>query len=383
MRITRLQLTNWRNFKTVDVQLAERVLIFGPNAAGKSNLLDAIRFLRDLTTSPGGLQYAVDLRGGMKRLRYLNARKHNSGRVGVAVEIGDHDSPAEWRYELHLTHQRSTGRPVVASELVSHRGVVVHRSDHDEDPELSTQTSLEQVSLSRQFRAFVDFLAGIEYLHLVPQIVRDPARGGSTPRDPYGGTFLAEVGRCPARDFERRRRIMEAALRVAVPKFESLQRVQDGDGSWHLQAKYKNFRPNAAEQDERDFSDGTLRLIGLLWTLSDKAAPQAPVLLEEPELSLHAEIIKVLPSLLQRASASGGRQVIASSHGTQLLDDPGVSPDEVLLLLPGAEATTVKLASDDPLICRLVESGSFTLGEAAQSDLVLPEIGQLMMLKMT
>lgn len=32
MRITRLRLANWRNFKNVDIALADRVLVFGPNA---------------------------------------------------------------------------------------------------------------------------------------------------------------------------------------------------------------------------------------------------------------------------------------------------------------------------------------------------------------
>mgnify|MGYP002781015023 CR=1 FL=1 len=41
MRFTRLQLKNWKNFRKVDVELQERVFIVGPNAGGKSNLLDA------------------------------------------------------------------------------------------------------------------------------------------------------------------------------------------------------------------------------------------------------------------------------------------------------------------------------------------------------
>ena len=156
-----------------------------------------------------------------------------------------------------------------------------------------------------------------------------PAGGGAAVHDPFGGTFLTEVGQCAKRDYERRRKVMETALQLAVPQFESIDRFQDPGGTWHLVARYKNFRPNASAQDERDFSDGTLRLIGLLWVLSDRSEPKAPVLLEEPELSLHAEILKVLPSLLARASTSVGRQVIASSHGSSMLEDPALSPDEL------------------------------------------------------
>lgn len=386
MRVTQLTLANWRNFKNVDVALAERVFLFGPNASGKSNLLDSIRFLRDLTTSPGGLQFAVNLRGGVSRLRFLNARRNNMGRVRVAVALGDDSEPKQWEYELDFTREKgSGGRPLVVAEIVRRNGVTIYEAGASlaNDPELATQTALEQVSLNRNFRELADFLSGVEYLHLVPQIVRDPARGGSSLHDPFGGTFLSEVGQCPKKDYERRRRVMESALKLAVPQFESIDRVRDAGGTWHLEARYKNFRPAASAQDERDFSDGTLRLIGLLWALSDKLEPRAPVLLEEPELSLHAEILKVLPGLIARASQSSHRQVIASSHGSAMLEDPGVSPDEVVLLMPGLEGTRVELASADPMVVSLVGGGSFTVGEAVRADLVLPGIEQLMSLKMT
>src|ERR1700675_138807 len=54
LRLTRLKLTNWRNFQSAEVSLAKRAFFIGPNASGKSNLLDAIRFLRDLVKPIAG-----------------------------------------------------------------------------------------------------------------------------------------------------------------------------------------------------------------------------------------------------------------------------------------------------------------------------------------
>lgn len=54
MYFTRLKLKNWRNFVSVDLALGERLFITGPNASGKSNLLDAFRFLRDIAKDGGG-----------------------------------------------------------------------------------------------------------------------------------------------------------------------------------------------------------------------------------------------------------------------------------------------------------------------------------------
>lgn len=48
MYITYLKLKNWRNFRNAEVRLAARSYLIGPNASGKSNLLDVFRFLRDV-----------------------------------------------------------------------------------------------------------------------------------------------------------------------------------------------------------------------------------------------------------------------------------------------------------------------------------------------
>jgi AAA15 family ATPase/GTPase len=61
LRLTRLKLTNWRNFQSAEVSLAKRAFFIGPNASGKSNLLDAIRFLRDLVKPiAGGFSTALE-----------------------------------------------------------------------------------------------------------------------------------------------------------------------------------------------------------------------------------------------------------------------------------------------------------------------------------
>ena len=75
MIVSHITVKNWRNFRAVDVDLRERQFIVGPNAAGKSNLLDVFRFLRDIAKPEGGgLQKAVKDRGGVSKIRSLAAR---------------------------------------------------------------------------------------------------------------------------------------------------------------------------------------------------------------------------------------------------------------------------------------------------------------------
>jgi predicted ATPase len=55
MKVRRLTLKNWMNFRNLDsVELSDRVFVIGPNASGKSNFLDALRFLRDVARPRGG-----------------------------------------------------------------------------------------------------------------------------------------------------------------------------------------------------------------------------------------------------------------------------------------------------------------------------------------
>ena len=117
MLITRLALKNWRNFKAVDVSLRERVFVIGPNASGKSNLLDVLRFLRDVAKPGGGLQRAVAERGGLTKLRCLQARRDPE--VSITVELADRvDQPAVWRYTLAFKSEgKGLQRVVVSKEL--------------------------------------------------------------------------------------------------------------------------------------------------------------------------------------------------------------------------------------------------------------------------
>ena len=88
MLISKLKLQNWRNFRKMEVDLRERVFVIGPNASGKSNLLDVFRFLRDVAQPKGGgLQRAVAARGGMTKLRCLLARRDPE--VLIEVELAE------------------------------------------------------------------------------------------------------------------------------------------------------------------------------------------------------------------------------------------------------------------------------------------------------
>lgn len=104
--------------------------------------------------------------------------------------------------------------------------------------------------------------------------------------------------------------------------------------------RYANWQARRSWQREDQFSDGTLRLLGLLWEL---AQPGDVLLLEEPELSLHSALVQQLPRVLARVTRD--KQVLFSSHSQELLSDRGVDPSEVLVLIPSNNGTEVSVAS--------------------------------------
>lgn len=375
LRFTRLHLENWRNFRTVDVDLQTRVFLVGPNASGKSNFLDAIRFLRDLTPG-GGLQTAiVGRRGGLSAVRCLAARQRPA--VTVHVTIGNDEEPAVWDYHLVVNQSGKQKAPTIEAERVMHHGkLILHRptsADRDDEERL-TQTYLEQVNANRDFREVAQFFSSVSYLHLVPQLVRDPDRSVGHKDDPFGGDLLERIAATPTKTRRARLKRIGEALRSAVPQLAGLDLVSDPGGRWHLEGRYEHWRPTAARHNEMQLSDGTLRLFGLLWSLLDG---QGPLLLEEPELSLHNGVVRLIPRLMSRAQRGRfPRQVIVSTHSTDLLSDVGVGLGEVLMLVPDREGTDVMLASRDEQLRDLVEGG-LPVGEAVMPRTKPANVDQL------
>ena len=118
MIISKLVLRNWRNFQSVAVDLQHRVFVVGPNASGKSNLLDSIRFLRDIARDGGGLQPALRSRGGLSKVRCLSARSEPDVEIDVSLAEASGVAPA-WRYSIGITQQvRGKRQPLLRHEKI-------------------------------------------------------------------------------------------------------------------------------------------------------------------------------------------------------------------------------------------------------------------------
>jgi hypothetical protein len=103
--------------------------------------------------------------------------------------------------------------------------------------------------------------------------------------------------------------------------------------------------------------------MGLLWAVLDGTGP---LLLEEPELSLHPEVVRYIPLMFARVQSRRHRQIIISTHSAEMLHGKGIGLKEVLLLKPTTEGTIVCPLESVPEAESLL-SGGLTVGDIAMA----------------
>jgi len=352
MLITRLKLKNWRNFRDVEVKLGPRGYLIGANASGKSNFLDVFRFLRTIAQSEGGgLQKALKDRGGLTKLRSLHARKDPEVRIEIELSESATDISPTWRYALAFKSEgKGLQRVLITEESVFHgdKEVLLRpRPEDHSDPTRLTQTYLEQINNNADFRELGEYFAGTTYLHLVPQLLKhsDEISGRIIESDPFGQGLLQRIAKTQPRTRKARLDRIQKALELAVPQFSELEFEQDSvTGTPHLKANFKHWRVHGSWQREDQFSDGTLRLLGLLWALQEG---DGLLLLEEPELSLNDAITEHIPLIIDRVlrKRKSSRQVLISTHSDNLIAEVG-DPQAVLLLEPSGNGSIIRTPNE-------------------------------------
>jgi hypothetical protein len=308
-------------------------------------------------TDGGGLQKAIKERGGLGKLRSLHARQDPGVRIEVELTDSAHVDPSSWRYVLAIRSEgKGQHRVMVSQESVEHNGKEVFtrpNAEDTKDPDRLTQTHLEQINNNSGFRPLVEFFSGTTYLHLVPQLLKYSGEIGSRvlENDPFGQGLMQSIAKTPVKTRDARLRRISSALAKAVPLFSELRFEQDVvTGLWHLAANFSHWRGHGAWQKEDQFSDGTLRLIGLLWVLQEG---DGLLLLEEPELSLNDGIVAHIPLMIDRILRDrkkrlSARQVLISTHSEVLLTEVA-DAQAVLLIEPGPNGSTIRAPDLDEL----------------------------------
>ncbi len=348
MRIQKIELKNWRNFRSAKVAIeADVIYLVGPNASGKSNFLDALRFLRDIAKPiGGGLQTALNERGGFSKVRCLHARGagKKKGMTNLEITVTLLDGEDTWTYDLAILQKSANSRPLVVREVVRHNEKSIierpQKNETDDDDQLAV-TFLEQAAQNKEFRDLSRYFSQITYAHLVPQLVKFGERisGHLLPDDPFGQAFMKRIADTSNKTRDARLKKISKALHEIVPGLDALQFIVDKEGRPHIEMRYQTHRPLPARQLEDQLSDGTLRLIALLWLLQEDHS--APLLLEEPELSLNEEIVRQLHRLFCKIGQRDN-QVFVTTHSYALLSNKGIPSSSIFRIIPGVEGSRIE-----------------------------------------
>lgn len=348
MRISRLKLRNWRNFKKVEISdLPGIVYVLGPNGAGKSNLLDALNFLKDVATlGDGGLQQAVHKRGGMGKVRCVYARK--SADVEIEVDLSDEDDDILWTYGLTFGSDKRSDKPFVLREsAIRHyktrdSKIICERVCGKEGSIANdfSRTNIEQTSNHNEFKNLANLLGQIRYFCLIPRLIRFSNQIDSRllPDDPFGQNFISRAFLTDEEIRNARLKKVEASLKTLIPQLESLNlRMDKTSGRPHLEAKFKGRNGHRAVFQEDQISDGIIRLIVILWICNELAGH--PAIIEDPEVSLNDGILREFSSFFGRSirQSKKGGQLFISTHNAALLSNPGINPDGVVVVRSSAE----------------------------------------------
>ncbi len=340
--LTRVVLRNYKSIGACDISPAQLCFFVGANGSGKSNFLDALRFVSDSLNF--SLDHALRDRGGIGEVR-----RRSSGHpthFGIRLEF----VLAKWRghYSFTVGAKPQRGYEIQTEEChvvplgdgKAHyykveRGSI--RKSTFPHPPVAAADRLYLVTVSglKAFRVVYDALSTSGFYNLNPEAIRElqpPDPGTILKRDGSNAASILHNLSVRAPDFKKR---IEQYLGMVVPgvlgvdrrqigsreTLEFRQRVRGAQYPWHFYAN--------------NMSDGTLRALGVLVALFQSSiqpeARQWLVGIEEPEIALHPAAVGVLTDSLQDAAERA--QILVTSHSPDLLDNDDISADSIIAVV--------------------------------------------------
>ncbi|MCT7990988.1 AAA family ATPase [Laspinema olomoucense] len=350
----KIEIYGFRRLRSVQVEMRPLTVIIGANGVGKTSFLEMFSLLSE--SAKGQLQSKISEFGGLGDI--LTRDQADSFRVVPSVFL---EKYGQFNYFLKLDikgqqfyeiEQESLTRSPLVFTYINSSGLNVQyfannnqvpvRPNWEHNP---LETSLSQVpKMYQEAEAVRKQLASCSFyraweLNLsptspvrLPQAMRPATLPGNRGEDLVSCLYnLRETD--PDR-FE----LISDTLSAAFPSFERLSFPPVAAGTLALTWKEKNFsHPLYMHQ----LSEGTVRFLWLV-TLLQSPNLTAVTLIDEPEVSLHPELLRLLVDVMREASKR--TQLIVATHSDRLIRF--LQPDEVLVCDADEEGFTTMTWAD-------------------------------------
>jgi predicted ATPase len=382
--VRRLRISNYKSIGKCDVELAPLTILVGRNGSGKSNCLDALRFVADgLQTS---LDHAIKARGGIEEVRRRSTGHPRHFAVALDLNLADSNT-ATYGFEIAT---RKSGGFVVRSERLRvwaadgddvcwyeiEEGVKQRSSIATMPPPTEDRLFLVNAAGLSQFREVYTALLSMGFYNLNPDAMKElrpPDAGELLHRD--GSNIASVIARLQAHNGTARQRI-RSYLETIVPGITDVERVALGPRETLQFKQIVEGSPHPWNFYASSMSDGTLRAFGTLVAvtqLADRKQPVRLVGIEEPETALHPAAAGALVDALREATAH--TQVVVTTHSPELLDQLDLA-SESLLVVQSRQGST-ELAQADPASRQAIREHLYTAGDLLRMDQLAPDQEEL------
>jgi predicted ATPase len=351
-----ITIEGFRRLFSVQVDMRPLTVLIGANGVGKTSFLEIFSLLAE--SAKGQLQSKISELSGLNQM--VTRDKADSVAISLSMPVQNQE-PLHYSlrlvtkgqfYEIgqeNLTQQRdlNADRPL---KYIDSRGLDIKYFSRDDQRLLRPnwehnplETSLSQVpKMYQEPEALRKKLASCSFYRSwefnlsprspvrLPQAMRPVKLPGAKGEDLVSCLYyLRET------DLDRFE-VLEDTLSAAFPEFERLSFPPVAAGTLTMTWKDKNFsQPLYMDQ----LSAGTLRFLWLVTLLLSRDLT-AITLIDEPEISLHPELLKLLADVMREAAQR--TQLVVATHSDRLIRF--LEPNEMLVCDADEGLTTMTWA---------------------------------------
>jgi len=345
--IKKLKIKNYKSLKNVEIAFDKFNVLIGPNASGKTNLLDCFAFVseiaqKDLTmslTGRGGYKHVVF--GGEKvNMEFFTEFLLDSELSEYFISISEEGIDEE---------RLSVGDVGVIDR---HLNEIKKRQDTGEFEKVAAGTWIAAIYYhSPKTR---DYLTSWRSYNFITSEMRKTYSAKKKLILDKNGGNLAQVLLSLHNERPKMFDKIENMLKQAIPQIDELLTPLTEGGDTYVAIREKGFD---SPFDYFQVSDGTLRLLAYITAIA--SIESKLICFEEPENFIHPQLFELLVEILKKSD----KQIILSTHSPYLVD--WVEPEDVIIVEKRDKETVAKRIKEvDKLKKHLEEIG---LGELLYS----------------